>query len=108
MSDTNDKYFDSIVEQLNLNFEGIANVNFNSIPVNTIQPTTLEPASATNPAPNPIINDYLVNYEIILVSNLQNEIGDLLSLEYNINSGDTILDTDKITLADYNTDNKQL
>jgi len=108
VSDTNDKYFDSIVEQLNLNFEGIANVNFNSIPVNTIQPTTLEPASATNPAPNPIINDYLVNYEIILVSNLQNEIGDLLSLEYNINSGDTILDTDKITLADYNTDNKQL
>ena len=107
MSDTNNKYFDGISEQLDLNFGAIGDINFNSIPVN-ITDTILLESSPTNPSPNPVVVDYLINYEIIFISNLQNEVGDLLSLEYNINSGDVILDTDKITLSDYNTDAKQL
>ena len=107
MSDTNNKYFDGISEQLDLNFGAIGNINFNSIPATNTDPILLE-SSPTNPSPNPVVVDYLINYEIIFISNLQNEIGDLLSLEYNINSGDVILDTDKITLSDYNTDGKKL
>jgi hypothetical protein len=107
VSDTNNKYFDGISEQLDLNFGAIGDINFNSIPVN-ITDTILLESSPTNPSPNPVVVDYLINYEIIFISNLQNEVGDLLSLEYNINSGDVILDTDKITLSDYNTDAKQL
>ncbi len=103
MSDTNNKYFDGISQQLDLNFGGIGDVSFNSIPTNDGE-TQLQESSATNP----IVIDYLINYEIIFISNLQNEVGDLLSLEYNINSEDVILDTDKITLSDYNTDAKQI
>jgi len=103
VSDTNNKYFDGISQQLDLNFGGIGDVSFNSIPTNDGE-TQLQESSATNP----IVIDYLINYEIIFISNLQNEVGDLLSLEYNINSEDVILDTDKITLSDYNTDAKQI
>jgi hypothetical protein len=107
VSDTNNKYFDGISEQLDLNFGAIGDINFNSIPATNTDPILLE-SSPTNPSPNPVVVDYLINYEIIFISNLQNEVGDLLSLEYNINSGDVILDTDKITLSDYNTDGKKL
>jgi hypothetical protein len=48
--------------------------------------------------------DYLVNYEIVFASNFQNEIGSLLKLKYEIVSGDNIITTDTISLADYNTD----
>jgi hypothetical protein len=54
----------------------------------------------------PLTADYLVNYEIVFTSNLQNEVGDLLKLKYQIVSGDTIISTDTISLADYNTDGK--
>jgi hypothetical protein len=57
-------------------------------------------------ADEPLTADYLVNYEIVFASNLQNEIGDLLKLKYEIVSGDTIISTDAISLADYNTDGK--
>ncbi len=57
-------------------------------------------------AGEPLTADYLVNYEIVFASNLQNEVGDLLKLKYQIVSGDTIISTDTISLADYNTDGK--
>jgi hypothetical protein len=57
-------------------------------------------------ADEPLTADYLVNYEIVFASNLQNEVGDLLKLKYQIVSGDTIISTDTISLADYNTDGK--
>jgi|LakMenE18May11ns_1017448.scaffolds.fasta_scaffold9958616_5 hypothetical protein len=50
--------------------------------------------------------DYSVNYEIVFASNFQNEIGSLLKLKYEIVSGDNIITTDTISLADYNTDGK--
>ena len=57
-------------------------------------------------ADEPLTADYLVNYEIVFASNFQNEVGDLLKLKYQIVSGDTIISTDTISLADYNTDAK--
>jgi hypothetical protein len=62
--------------------------------------------SGSTPANEPLTADYLVNYEIVFASNLQNEVGDLLKLKYEIVSGDTIISTDTISLADYNTDGK--
>ena len=62
--------------------------------------------SGSIPANEPLTADYLVNYEIVFASNLQNEVGDLLKLKYEIVSGDTIISTDTISLADYNTDGK--
>jgi hypothetical protein len=59
-------------------------------------------------ADEPLTADYLVNYEIVFASNLQNEVGDLLKLKYEIVSGDTIISTDTISLADYNTDGKNI
>ncbi len=108
MVNTDDRYLDGIREQLNLNYGGGGSVEFNPIPADGNPPVLSIEPSPINPTPDPIVADYLVNYEIIFTSNLQNEVGDLLSLEYNINSGDTILDSDKITLTDYNTDTKTL
>ena len=62
--------------------------------------------SGSTPTNEPLTADYLVNYEIVFASNLQNEVGDLLKLKYEIVSGDTIISTDTISLADYNTDGK--
>jgi hypothetical protein len=62
--------------------------------------------SGSTPANEPLTADYLVNYEIVFASNLQNEVGDLLKLKYEIVSGDTIISTDTISLTDYNTDGK--
>ena len=72
--------------------------NIEFVPILTDTPTTGEPLTA----------DYSVNYEIVFASNFQNEIGDLLKLKYEIVSDDTIIDTDTISLADYNTDNKSI
>ena len=70
-------------------------IGFVPLPADT--PTIGEPFTA----------DYSVNYEIVFASNFQNEVGDLLKLKYEIVSGDNIITTDIITLADYNTDGKQ-
>jgi hypothetical protein len=83
-----------------------------SIVFNPIEPTPIgiiPGAPIQSDTPNtPVVVDYLVNYEIVFVSNLQNEIGDLLKLKYEIVSGDNIIDTDTISLADYNTDAKNI
>jgi len=106
---TNDEQSNNLnTEFIGTSFGGGGTVEFNPIPVNIVPPASPEIPTPTNPTPNPIITDYLINYEIIFISNLQNEVGHLLTLEYNIVSGDTTLDTDKLTLSDYNTDNKQL
>ena len=108
MVNSEDKYFNGIGDQLDLNFGGGGDVSFTPIPIDIAPPTITITPTPTNPSPDPVVVDYLVNYEIILTSNLQNEIGDLLSLEYRVGEGDNILDTDTITLADYNTDSKKL
>ena len=108
MVNTDDRYLGGIREQLDSNFGGGGSVVFNPIPADGNTPISVVGPSPTNPTPNPIVADYSVNYEIIFTSNLQNEVGDLLSLEYNIVSGDTSVASDKITLFDYNTDNKQI
>ena len=78
---------------------GGGSVEFNPI---DSTPTTIQPIDGAS------IADYLVNYEIIFISNLQNEVGDLLKLTYEIVSGDTVITTDTLTLADFNTDAKQI
>jgi len=84
-------------EEIGLGYGGIntgGEIGF--VPVPPIEQTAVEPLTA----------DYLVNYEFVFASNLQNEVGDLLKLKYQIISGDTIISTDTISLADYNTDGK--
>ncbi len=86
-------------EDIGLGYGGIntgGQIGF--VPLPPVEQTADEPLSA----------DYLVNYEIVFASNLQNEIGDLLKLKYEIVSGDNIISTDTISLADYNTDDKQI
>jgi len=65
-------------------------------------------APGGTPVDEPLTADYLVNYEIVFVSNFQNEIGDLLKLKYQIVSADSVISTDTISLADYNTDAKNV
>ena len=50
----------------------------------------------------------LVNYEIAIGSNLENEVGDLIKLKYEIRSSESVLDSDEILLADGSTDNKSI
>jgi hypothetical protein len=86
-------------EDIGLGYGGIntgGQIGF--VPLPPVEQTADEPLSA----------DYLVNYEIVFASNLQNEVGDLLKLKYEIVSGDTIISTDTISLADYNTDGKNI
>ena len=49
-----------------------------------------------------------VNYEIAIGSNLENEVGDLIKLKYEIRSSESVLDSDEILLADGSTDNKSI
>jgi hypothetical protein len=83
-----------------------------SIVFNPIEPTPIgiiPGAPIQSDTPNaPVIADYLVNYEIVFASNFQNEVGDLLKLKYEIVSGENVISTDAITLADYNTDAKNI
>ena len=109
-----------ITDDLELQYGGDGaggNIFFNPIEPTPIQPTPIEsapigiaPGQPLQPdEPNiPVSADYFVNYEIIFASNFQNEVGDLLKLKYEIVSGDNILSTDTITLADSNTDGKQI
>lgn len=83
-----------------------------SVVFNPIEPTPVgiisdEPIQSDTPNA-PVIADYLVNYEIVFASNFQNEVGELLKLKYEIVSGDNVISTDAITLADYNTDAKNI
>jgi hypothetical protein len=50
----------------------------------------------------------LVDYEIAIGSNLENEVGDLIKLKYEIRSSESVLDSDEILLADGSTDNKSI
>ena len=68
----------------------------------------LPPVEQTFLADEPLSADYLVNYEIVFVSNFQNEVGDLLKLKYEIVSNDSLISTNTISLADYNTDGKNI
>ena len=85
------------------------NIVFNPIEPSPI-PTPIEIATGSTIQPDvpntPIVADYLINYEIVFASNFQNEVGDLLKLKYEIVSGENVISTDTITLADYNTDAK--
>jgi hypothetical protein len=101
-------------EDLELQYGGDGaggNIFFNPIEPTPIEivPIAIVPGQTLQPVePNEPVNaDYFVNYEIIFASNFQNEVGDLLKLKYEIVSGDNILSTDTITLADNNTDGKQ-
>ena len=88
------------IEDIKLDFGGAGgNVIFNPI---TQSPVRIGQVN------NPVIVDYLVNYEILFTSNLQNELGNLLKLKYEIVSGDVNISKDSITLSDYNTDGKQI
>jgi len=81
-------------------------IKFNSVDTNDVQISTTP--ITQNTIAEPIVADYLINYEIVFASNLQNEIGDKLTLKYEIVSGDTNIVSDKLTLLDYNTDAKQI
>jgi hypothetical protein len=73
-------------------------------PIEIVTGSTIQPDEPNTP----IVADYLINYEIVFASNFQNEVGDLLKLKYEIVSGDNVISTDNITLADYNTDAKNI
>ena len=69
--------------------------------VDVIEPTP------ENPTPNEQIIPY-VNYEIVISSNLQNEIGDFVKLKYEIIEGGDTRDEGSLLLSDSNTDGLQL
>ena len=99
-------------DNLSLGGGGGGSVIFNPIEPTPVEPTPVgiisdEPIQSDTPNA-PVIADYLVNYEIVFASNFQNEVGDLLKLKYEIVSGDNVISTDTITLADYNTDAKNI
>jgi hypothetical protein len=73
-------------------------------PIEIVTGSTIQPDEPNTP----MVADYLINYEIVFASNFQNEVGDLLKLKYEIVSGDNVISTDNITLADYNTDAKNI
>jgi hypothetical protein len=58
--------------------------------------------------PTPITEDYLVNYEIVFSSNLQNELGKLLKLKYDISNDGINVESNYLDLDISNTDNKQI
>jgi hypothetical protein len=88
---------------------GGGDIIFNPIIPSPTEPILITPPSQPgDPVGPPAVVDYLVNYEILFASNLQNELGDLLKLKYEITTADTIIISDNITLADYNTDGKQI
>jgi hypothetical protein len=91
---------------------GGGDIIFNPIIPSPVEPTPIlivPPTSQPDvPVSEPMVVDYSVNYEILFTSNLQNELGDLLKLKYEVGTTDVIIITDNITLADYNTDGKQL
>ena len=88
------------IEDIKLDFGGAGgNVIFNPIMQSPVRIGQIN---------DPVIVDYLVNYEILFTSNLQNELGNLLKLKYEIVSGDVNISKDSITLSDYNTDGKQI
>jgi hypothetical protein len=99
-------------DNLSLGGGGGGSIVFNPIEPTPVEPTPIgiisdEPIQSDTPN-TPVIADYLVNYEIVFASNFQNEVGDLLKLKYEIVSGENIISTDNITLADYNTDAKNI
>jgi hypothetical protein len=99
-------------DNLSLGGGGGGSIVFNPIEPTPVEPTPIgiipdEPIQSDTPNA-PVIADYLVNYEIVFASNFQNEVGDLLKLKYEIVSGENIISTDNITLADYNTDAKNI
>jgi hypothetical protein len=97
------------VKDMIFDFGGGGDVIFNPIEPTPIQITPPNNAQQPGePVGAPIIADYSVNYEILLTSNLQNELGDLLKLKYEITNTDVIISSDNITLADYNTDGKEI
>ena len=82
-----------------------------TIKFNNVQTTPVEISNTPitqNTVVEPNVSDYLINYEILFTSNLQNEIGDKLKLKYEIVSADTNIVSDSLTLLDYNTDSKQI
>ena len=67
--------------------------------------TPVNPPTPTTPQPS----DSIVQYQIAFGSNLQNELGDVLKLKYEIvDTSGNILDKDILALKDLNTDNKEL
>ena len=67
------------------------------------------PAAIIIPNVQPIEDvDYSTNYEIVFSSNLQNELGTLLKLKYDISSDGTQIESETLDLENSNTDNKQI
>ncbi len=95
-----DKYLNGIGEQLDLNFGGGGTVKLN--PIDIIPPSIPD----ITPVGEPI--DYLVNYEIIFISNLQNEVGKLLKLNYTISNGESQIETNSLDLENSNTDGLEI
>jgi hypothetical protein len=82
-----------------------------TIKFNTIEPLPAPvksaPVTSTTPL-GPLDPDYLINYEILFTSNLQNEVGNLLKLKYEIVSADeVILSSGNLDLENSNTDAKE-
>jgi hypothetical protein len=72
-------------------------------PVDILKPTP------ENPTPNvDIVPDPTINYELSISSNLQNEIGDFVKINYELISNGEIWDSGDLKLSDFNTDGKQL
>jgi hypothetical protein len=81
-------------------------IKFNSVQTSPVEISNTPITQNTIVEPN--VSDYLINYEILFTSNLQNEIGDKLKLKYEIVSTDVNIVSDSLTLSDYNTDSKQI
>lgn len=80
-----------------------------SIPIDAGIIITPEPEVPTPDNPLPVLPLVsTINYEIALSSNLQNEVGDLIKLKYEIRSLGSVVDGDTILLSDGNTDSKSI
>ena len=70
-----------------------------------VPPLDLTPIVPTRPIED---SDYNNNYEIVFSSNLQNELGDLLKLKYDISVNQNQIESGVLSLEFTNTDNKQI
>jgi hypothetical protein len=77
------------------------------LPIDT-RPIDVTILTPENPVPDILLkpDDPLINYELSITSNLKNEIGDFISLNYDIAGPNQTIDRDTLKLSAENTDGK--